>query len=124
MNHVAAIALGGAVGSLLRYWMSGVVSVWLGRGFPYGTLTVNIVGCFFMGLLSVISVERLEEGSVLRAGILIGLLGGFTTFSAFSMETFNLIQQGALAKAAANILSSLFVCIAATWVGVVLAKQF
>ena len=123
MNQVMAIAAGGAIGSVLRYGLSTWVHTLAGRGFPYGTLAVNVLGCLAMGFLFVLLVERMGENAVLRAGLLIGVLGGFTTFSAFSMETFNLIEQGAVAKAAANMAASLILCVGATWAGVILARQ-
>ena len=123
MNEVLAVAIGGALGSVLRYWASTGVYGLFGRGFPYGTLVVNVTGCFAMGILFVLLVERMSDNTVLRAGILIGVLGGYTTFSSFSIETFNLIEQGAVLKAAANMATSLFVCLGATWLGVILARQ-
>ena len=123
MNEVIAVAIGGALGSVLRYWVSTGVYGILGRGFPYGTFVVNVVGCLAMGMLFVLLVERVSDNTILRAGILIGVLGGFTTFSSFSIETFNLIEQGAVLKAAANMAASLFVCLGATWLGVILARQ-
>ena len=103
MTQVLAIGIGGAIGSLLRFWMSTWVHSFAGRGFPYGTLTVNVLGCLVMGVLFVLFTERLSDNAVLRAGMLIGVLGGFTTFSSFSIETFNLIEQGAHLKALANM---------------------
>lgn len=118
-----AIAVGGAFGSVLRYWLSTWVHSFAGRGFPYGTLAVNVLGCLAMGFLFVLLVERLSDNPVLRAGLLIGVLGGFTTFSSFSIETFNLIEQGAWIKAVANAAASMVVCIGGTWIGVILARQ-
>jgi len=123
MNQVMAIAAGGALGSVLRYGLSTWVHTLVGRGFPYGTLAVNVLGCLAMGFLFVLLVERMGESAVWRAGLLIGVLGGFTTFSSFSIETFNLIEQGSLAKAAGNMAASLFLCLGATWLGVLLARQ-
>ena len=123
MNQVLAIAAGGAVGSVLRFWMSTWVHSFAGRSFPYGTLTVNILGCLAMGFLFVLFVDRLSDNAVLRAGILIGVLGGFTTFSSFSIETLNLIEQGAWLKAVVNMTGSLLLCVSATWVGVMLGRQ-
>lgn len=123
MTQVLAIGLGGAAGSMLRFWMSTWVHSWAGRGFPYGTLAVNVVGCLLMGLLFVLFMERLSNDTVWRAGILIGVLGGFTTFSAFSIETFSLIEQGAWLKAAVNTTASLVLSIGATWIGVILGRQ-
>ncbi len=123
MNKVLAIAAGGAVGSVLRFWMSTWVHSFAGRAFPYGTLAVNVLGCLIMGFLFVLFIDRLSDNPVLRAGILIGVLGGFTTFSSFSIETFNLIEQGAWAKAVANMSGSLVLCVGATWIGVMLGRQ-
>jgi CrcB protein len=123
MGQVLAIGIGGAIGSLLRFWMSTWVHTFAGRGFPYGTLAVNVLGCLVMGALFVLFTERLSDNSVLRAGVLIGVLGGFTTFSSFSIETFNLIEQGAWIKAVANAAASLLLCIGATWIGVILGRQ-
>ena len=123
MSQVIAIAVGGAFGSVLRYVLSTWVHTLVGRGFPYGTLAVNVLGCLAMGILFVLLVERMGESAVWRAGLLIGVLGGFTTFSTFSIETFNLVEQGAMAKAAANMAASLVLCVGATWLGVILARQ-
>jgi len=123
MSQVIAIAAGGALGSVLRYGLSAWVYTLAGRGFPYGTLVINVLGCLAMGILFVLLVERTDASAVWRAGLLIGVLGGFTTFSTFSIETFNLIEQGAMAKAAGNMAASLFLCVGATWLGVILARQ-
>ncbi len=122
MNHVIAIAIGGAAGSVLRYWMSTAVYHSLGRAFPYGTLAVNVLGCLLMGVLFVIFTVRGTSDGVWRAGMLIGVIGGFTTFSAFSMETFILIEEGAVLKALVNMAASLALCIVATWVGVAMTR--
>lgn len=123
MNEVLAIAAGGAVGSVLRFWLSTWVHSFAGRAFPYGTLTVNVLGCLAMGFLFVLFLDRLADNTVLRAGVLIGVLGGFTTFSSFSIETFNLIEQGAVLKAALNMAGSLALCVSATWLGVIIGRQ-
>lgn len=123
MNQIVAVAVGGALGSLLRYWMSTWVHSFAGRGFPYGTLAVNVLGCLAMGALFVIFTERLSDNAVWRAGILIGVLGGFTTFSSFSIETFNLIEQGAHLKALTNATASLVLSVGATWIGVIIGRQ-
>ncbi|MHB8534088.1 MAG: fluoride efflux transporter CrcB [Sulfuricaulis sp.] len=123
MNQVLAIAAGGALGSVLRFWLSTWVHTLAGRGFPYGTLTVNVLGCLAMGFLLVLFVDRFSDNTVLRAGVLIGVLGGFTTFSSFSIETFNLIEQGAVFKAVLNMAGSLVLCVGATWIGVILGRQ-
>ena len=123
MNQVLAIAAGGAAGSVLRFWMSTWVHSFAGRSFPYGTLAVNVIGCLLMGFLFVLLVERMSDSAVWRAALLIGVLGGFTTFSSFSIETFNLLEQGDYLKAGVNALSSLVLCLGATWAGVIFGRQ-
>ncbi len=123
MSQVLAIGIGGAIGSVLRYWLSAWVHSLAGRGFPYGTLVVNVLGCLAMGFLFVLLVERLGDNPVLRAGLLIGVLGGFTTFSSFSIETFSLIEQGAWIGAGVNAVTSVVACVGATWIGVIVARQ-
>lgn len=123
MIRVLAIAAGGALGSVLRYWASTGVHALFGRGFPYGTLFVNVLGSLLMGFLFVFFVDRLSNDAVLRGAVLIGALGGFTTFSTFSIETWNLIEEGALLRAGLNAGLSLTLCILAVWIGVLLARQ-
>ncbi|MDM8558712.1 fluoride efflux transporter CrcB [Candidatus Parabeggiatoa sp. HSG14] len=122
MVRLVAIATGGAIGALLRFWVSNGVYTLLGREFPYGTLVVNVLGCLLMGFLSVFMLERLISVEW-RAALLIGLLGAFTTFSTFSLETLNLLINGEQTKALLNIFLSIFVCLFATWLGIQLAKQ-
>jgi len=121
--QLAAIAAGGALGSVLRFTLSQGVHVLAGRGFPYGTLTVNILGCLLMGALFTLFVDRWSASMVWRAALLIGVLGGFTTFSSFSIETFNLIEQGELLKATVNVIGSVMLCLTATGFGVWLGRQ-
>jgi len=121
--QVIAIAAGGAFGALMRYWVSTATYAWLGRGFPWGTLMVNVLGSFAMGVLYVLLLDRLTSGPELRAFLLIGFLGAFTTFSTFSIETFNLIEDAQLGRALLNAGGSVIVCIAAAWLGVVLGRQ-
>lgn len=121
-NHILAIAIGGALGSVLRYVLSTSVQSVLGRDFPYGTLLVNLVGCLAMGVLFTVFLERVMHEGAWRAGLVIGVLGGFTTFSAFSMETVLLLEEGAYARAAAYVAASVLLCVGATVAGVRLAK--
>jgi len=121
--QLLAIAAGGALGAVFRFWLSTATYAMLGRGFPYGTLVVNILGSFLMGIATVLLIERLAISSEWRAAILIGLLGAFTTFSTFSMETYNLVIDGALFKAALNVLASVILCLLAVWLGIVLGRQ-
>lgn len=123
MSQILFIAVGGAIGAVLRYLGSTAVYAWLGRGFPYGTLFVNVLGSLIMGVLAILLIERISTGPELRALLMIGLLGSFTTFSTFSIETLNLIEQGWLIKAGLNILLSVILCLAAAWVGTLLGRQ-
>jgi CrcB protein len=117
------IALGGAIGAVLRYSASVGVYSLLGRGFPYGTLFVNVSGSLLMGLLSVLMLERYDISAEWRAAVLVGILGAFTTFSTFSIETLNLLEQGDVMRAATNIVLSVLACLAAVWFGVLLGRQ-
>ncbi len=111
------------MGSVLRFLMSTGVHGIFGRAFPYGTLAVNVLGSFIMGLLYVLLIDRFNMSGEWRAALLVGLLGGFTTFSSFSMETLNLFETGETLKALLNILLSVGVCITATWFGVIIGRQ-
>lgn len=123
MKIVLAIAGGGAAGALLRYWTSLGVYALTGRDFPYGTLVVNVSGSFLMGALTVLMVERLALGPEWRAALLIGVLGAFTTFSTFSVETINLIEDGEQVRAGLNMILSVSLCVVACWAGLVLGRQ-
>lgn len=123
MKQWLAVAAGGAMGALLRYWVSTGTHALLGRAFPYGTFTVNVLGSLLMGFLYVWLLDRVVSGPVVRAFLLIGLLGGFTTFSSFSIESLNLIEAGQVIKAFVNVLLSVTVCITAAGLGVLIARQ-
>jgi len=123
LNQFLAVAVGGALGSMLRFGLSSWLQALAGRDFPYGTLMVNVTGCLAMGFLFVLFVDRLSDSTVWRAGLLIGVLGGFTTFSSFSIETFNLFEQGEWFRAVSNVLASVLLCLFATWIGVLMARS-
>jgi CrcB protein len=123
MNQLLAIAGGGAIGALLRYWVSSATYTLTGSAFPYGTLLVNVVGSLIMGFAYIWLLERMLAGSALRAFVLIGLLGAFTTFSTFSVETLNLMESGHLMRAATNAVLSVVLCIGAAALGVAIARQ-
>lgn len=118
-----AIAFGGAGGALCRWWLSASVQRWIGRDFPWGTLAVNVMGSFAMGLLAVLLVERLALPPAWRAGLLIGFLGAFTTFSTFAFETTQLgFDQGGM-RALGNIVGSVTLCLLAVLVGMQVARH-
>lgn len=124
MFNTVLIFLGAGVGGVFRYWISNLTYWFLGRQFPYGTLIVNISGCFLMGLFFALLLDRFDGiGPQLRSLLLIGFLGGYTTFSSFSIETLNLFENGAIFSATLNILLSVVLCIAATWLGVIGGRQ-
>ncbi len=124
MNAIIAIALGGACGAVLRFLVSTGVYHWLGRGFPYGTLAVNVLGSFLIGLLTeALVLQRIAITIEYRSAILVGLFGSFTTFSTFSLETLYLIEQGNLSKAILNVLISVCACVLAVWLGLLLGRM-
>lgn len=123
MLQLAAIAGAGAIGALMRFWMSGWVYGLFGRDFPYGTLAVNVAGSLLMGVSFVLLVERLGSAPEWRALVMIGFLGAFTTFSTFSLETVQLLEGGAVGRAMINVITSVVLCVGAAWLGIVLGRQ-
>jgi CrcB protein len=121
---LVAIALGSALGGVARYLGGALLHLWLARTFPWGTLAVNVAGCTLIGLAWVLLAPRGESGELLRAFVLVGFLGGFTTFSAFSLETLLLVEQHAPGRAAAYVAGSVAACLAGTWAGIHLGRQW
>lgn len=117
------VFIGGGIGSLSRLYLAQAIYRIVGMKFPYGILVVNVLGCFLMGVLAVLFIERLGLSPLWRAGILIGFLGGFTTFSSFSMDTINLIESGTYFLALLYIIVSIIMCITATGLGVFFARS-
>jgi CrcB protein len=113
------IAFGGALGSVARYACSTAAARWLGFGFPWGTLIVNVGGSFAIGVVAALVAAdgRPLLGTDARAFLMIGILGGFTTFSTFSLETLELARAGALGAAAANVVVSVALCLLGVWLG-------
>lgn len=116
--NYAAIAIGGAIGACLRFALGEAMLHLFGRAFPFGTLLVNILGSFTIGLLyGLILTEQLAPNPW-RIFIGIGILGAFTTFSTFSMDTVLMLQQGAYFKAMLNVLANVVLCLTLTWLGI------
>jgi fluoride exporter len=117
------VALGGALGSVARYGCSVLAARWMGSGFPWATLFVNVAGSFAIGLLAALVTAdgRSTLGADARAFVMVGILGGFTTFSSFSLETLNLARNGALGAAGLNVALSIVLCLAAVWLGFAVA---
>lgn len=124
MINTLLIFFGAGIGGVSRYWISNGVYWLLGRQFPYGTLVVNASGSFLMGLLFALLLERFNGiAPQLRSLLLIGFLGGYTTFSSFSIETLNLFESGAWISATLNIFISVMLCLVLTWLGILWGRQ-
>lgn len=123
MNQLIAIALGGSAGAVARFLIANGVYAWLGRGFPYGTLFVNVSGSFLMGFLTALLMQRFTMVVEYRAAVLVGFLGAYTTFSTFALESFYLIEEGDLRKAALNLFLSTVLCMVAVWIGIVIGRK-
>ncbi len=123
-QQVLLVGAGGFLGSVLRYGLSGLVYRWVPfAAFPHGTLAVNVVGCLAIGLLAGLAESRQLIGPELRLFLFIGLLGGFTTFSTFGYETFELVRDGEHLRVAGNVLGHLVAGVGAVWFGFALASQ-
>ena len=122
MKTAATIALFCAGGGLTRYYLSGWIYTLLGRAFPYGTFVVNITGAYLIGLIMELGLRSTFIPDTLRIGLTVGFLGGLTTFSTFSYETFSLLEEGQFLVAFVNILGSVAVCLLFTWLGIVTVR--
>ena len=118
------VAAGGALGSMARYWIGLVVADLVGVRFPWGTLLINIVGSFIIGWFDVLTGEfgSLAVPADARAFVLVGICGGFTTFSSFSLQTMQLLQGGEALRAGAYIVGSVVLCLVSVWAGMLLAR--
>jgi len=122
MMTAAAIALCCAGGGLTRYYLSGWVYSFMGRAFPYGTFVVNIIGAYLIGLIMELGLRSTLIPDTLRLGLTIGFLGGLTTFSTFSYETFSLLEDGRFLVAFVNVMASVAICLLFTWLGIVTVR--
>jgi CrcB protein len=118
-----AIAIGSALGGMLRFWFSGLVADRIGETFPWGTLVVNVTGSFVIGFFATLTGPdgRFLVGATARQFVMIGVCGGYTTFSSFSLQTLTLAQDGEWLAVAGNVVLSVVLCLAAVWLGHVAA---
>jgi len=122
MYKIFLIGIAGSLGTLSRYWLSGWADQWWGGTFPFGTLIVNATGCLAIGFLFHATEEKYLVDPVVRSAVLVGFLGGFTTFSSFAVQSFNLLRDGEILLASANILLSNFAGLILVWAGYVIAR--
>jgi fluoride exporter len=122
------VALGGALGSVSRFWLNGLISEKFGATFPWGTLAINVTGSFAIGIIGALAIPegRMDSQSRIFATqfLMIGVCGGYTTFSSFSLQTLNLANDGEWLYAGANILFSVVLCLLGVWLGFLLASHF
>ncbi|MGK0441457.1 MAG: CrcB protein [Pseudohongiellaceae bacterium] len=122
MKQLLLIALGGAGGALCRHGMVNLINQFNHGKFPMGTLSVNVIGSFFIGVMYVLIAERLSLHPDWRSIVMVGFLGAFTTFSTFSLEVITLLEHGQLMTAVTYIASSLLVCLLVAWLAIVLTR--
>ena len=124
MESYIWVAIGGALGTTARYWLSGVVARLIGETFPWGTLVINISGSFVIGFFAAFTGPdgRVFVGSTARQFVMVGLCGGFTTFSSFSLQTLNLMNDGEWVRAGGNVVLSVALCLIAVWGGFMIAS--
>jgi CrcB protein len=113
------VFLGGALGGMARYWVSGAVAKLIGKTFPWGTVIINISGSFLVVFFGTVAAEQgsLPESPDLRTFVMVGFCGGYTTVSSFALQTLSLVRNNEWRGAAANILVSIVFCVAAAWLG-------
>ena len=122
MYKIFLIGIAGLAGTLARYWLSGWGDRWWGGSFPFGTMIVNLIGCLAIGFLFHATEEKYLMDPVVRSAVLVGFLGGFTTFSSFAVQSFNLLRDDEVFLASANILVSNIVGLILVWVGYAISR--
>jgi fluoride exporter len=124
MSPWLLVAVGSALGGVSRYACGVAIAQRFGQAFPWGTLAVNVIGCFAIGALGALMLVPHRAGAtIIRDFVMIGFLGGFTTFSAFSLQTFQLMRDGKIALAVANVAASVILCLIAVALGFVVASR-
>lgn len=124
MEEILAVASGGALGCVSRFLLSRwIQSIMHHTDYPYGIFVCNVLGCLLIGILAGILIHRMELGPLWRSAILIGFLGGFTTFSSFSIDTITLLQQGDIMSALGNVFFTLLFCLVATAGGLLITRS-
>lgn len=122
------VAIGGALGSVSRYWLSGFVAARFGETFPWGTLVINVTGSFVIGIFAALAIPegRMDSQSRMFATqfLMIGVCGGYTTFSSFSLQTLNLLREREWLYAGGNVILSVILCMIAVWLGYLLGSTF
>lgn len=124
MGKYLVVALGGAVGTVARYWVGGMVGRALPSRFPFGTLIINVTGSFIIGFFLTLVTERISINPNLRLAIAVGFVGGYTTFSTFEYESFKLLEGGSGIAGFMNVALSLMLGFLAVWGGVAMARSF
>jgi len=122
VRQLAAVAIGGAAGAVMRWLVASGVQKMAGGAFPWGTFAVNALGSFLLGFLFVWLIERSTASELLRLAITVGFMGAFTTFSTYSLESVRLLQEGAFSLAFGNIAGQVIICLLLTWLGVQIAR--
>jgi len=122
IGQLAAVAIGGAAGAVMRWLVASGVQKMVGGAFPWGTFAVNALGSFLLGFLFVWLIERSTASELVRLAITVGFMGAFTTFSTYSLESIRLLQEGAFSLAFGNIAGQVVVCLLLTWLGIQIAR--
>jgi CrcB protein len=120
------VALGGALGSVSRYWLSGLIAARFGESFPWGTLVINVTGSFVIGIFAALTLPETAGPNrvTIIQFVMVGICGGYTTFSSFSLQTLNLLRDRQWLQAGGNVVLSVVLCIIAVWLGYLLGAMF